>query len=1223
MSSNALDGQLIRDLFVSDVTRDIPPVIYFHEKSPEKLADEVSEYIITGGWPEGHPNRQRVERGIHEEYVRLLTNMAREMGKSGGPDLPNVWISGFYGSGKSSFAKLLGMALDGVELPDGRSMAAAWLERDVSPQSQQLRDAWKALRSTLSDPVAVVFDVGGVARTNEHIHSVAVRQIQERLGYSKKNAHVAQGELEVERAGRWAELEAASQELFGKPWDEVHDAPQVDGRFSRVMAKLYPDTYRNPMAWLMGHGGLAANTFSPEEAIAAIKDMLRFRRPEATLFLVIDEVSQYVLTDNDRVERLRAFASALGSGLRGKVWMMALGQQKLEKDADASFLVKTKDRFPPQLRVHLNTTNIRDVVHRRLLQKRPEVEAALRELFEAHRASLKLRAYKCDAITPTEFVDVYPMLPEHIDLLMLITSAMRARSSRSQGDAHAIRGLLQLLGELFREQALADQPIGALITIDQIYDVQQTGLESDVQDSMARILSQCAKDDNADLLIRAAKAVALLELVQDKMPTTEKLVAQCLHDRLDRGNQDAAVKEALEELRRRNLLGYSEKLGYKLQSSAGEEWERTLRDIPVPRDAIAELIIDSLEHLMGSVANPRHHGRPFPWSATFSDGRGHDDSHVRRSRDEAVVAVDYRFLAEGERAETAWVKNSDAAPLRNRLLWLSGDIDAVDTCCRDLFRSRTMIRRHDAKRGSLSPAEKLLLQQERNRAEDLETRLRKTVAAALMAGRMFFQGRSITPTDQGATFPIALHAAGARILPDLYDQFVATNVLPAELKQLLETELSGPSPKFMPGELGILELDNGRYVPVCSGTVPARIHRHIEAEGGVGGATLLAHFGRPPYGYPDNVIKACVAGLLRGGKVKIQTDTNLTLTAIRDAGVREIFTKDRAFKRANVFPGQDDIGFKARARICKFFSRHLRHKMDREDHAIADAVSSLFPREVRRLRDVRARLGQLPGVETPAALAALQEALERGIASSRQTLPTVQTVNASLDALRDGMEQLNIYDAELTDAAVQAVRAAATVRDRHLAQLEALLADRRADLPEAVQAAAERLRSHLGASQPWREIQTLDADLQAIRDAYAQARADLLSAQEQRSQKERRIIKARDGFSLLTNEQTHAVLRPITLAGSETDAETTHPPLLDLDAPFVVRLNRAVDEANNLLDGFLRPADPVAPAVPIIKVSPRLRGRQIKSEADVDAILSELRERLMEQLRSGAHIRLI
>ncbi len=1217
MPTSDVTGQPIHTLFLDDVTRDIPPVIYFHEKQPEKLAAEVSEYIITGGWPAGHPNRQRVERGIHEEYVRRLTNIARELDKPGGPDLPNVWISGFYGSGKSSFAKLLGMALDGVALPDGRSMAAALLARDTSPCSGELHAAWKALRSKLDDPIAVVFDIGAVARDNEHIHSVAVRQIQERLGYSKKNAHVAFGELEVERAGRWAELEALSEKLFGVPWEKLHDEPQVDGRFSNLMAHLYPDIYRNDVAWLMGHGGLAANTLSPEEAITTIRDMLNRRRSGATLFLVVDEVSQYVLADNDRVERLRAFASALGSGLKGRVWLLALGQQKMEQDADASFLVKTKDRFPPQLRVHLDAANIRDVVHKRLLQKKPAVEGALREMFEANRANLKLYAYRCESITPTEFVDIYPMLPEHIDLLLLITSALRARSSRSQGDDQAIRGLLQMLGELFRERKLADQPIGNLITIDQIYEVQQTALDSDVQASMARILSQCAGDEHAVLLIRVAKAVALLELIQDQMPTDAKLVAQCLYDRVDRGNQDAAITEALEDLRRRNLLGYSEKNGYKLQSSSGEEWERDRRDIPVAREAIADLVIESLKYLMGSVDRPRHQGRPFPWSATFSDGRSHDDSDVARSRDEAIVAVDYRFLVKSERLESTWVKQSDELAWKTRLLWLCGDIEPVDACCRELFRSRTMIRRHDARKATLSPARKLLLQQERNRAEDLEAQLWKTVAEAWMSGRMYFQGRSITPADLGATFPIALLTAGNRILPDLYDQFVSTIIQPSELEQLLEKDLSGPSPKFMPGELGIIELDNGRYVPVCSGSVPSRIQRHIEAEAGVGGSTLLAHFGRPPYGYPDNVVKACVAGMLRSGKVKIQTDTNLTLTAIRDAGVREVFTKDRAFKRANIFPGQDDIGFPARARICKFFSRYLQHTMDREDHAIADAVSSLFPAEVRRLREVFERLRQLPGTATaPRALTELQDALERCIASSRQTLPTVQNVNASLDVLRDGMEQLNIYDAELTVAAIQAVRSAVNLQDRHLRQLEAHHTDKKTAPPPEVQEAAQRLRAHLHTAQPWREIQSLDADLTAIKDAYTTTRGRLLLVQEALADQARTRIKTRDGYSVLTGDQSHRVLRPITLACSDTDAETSDPDLLSLDAPFLVRLQRAVDEANTILDEL------ISHKTPIVKVPLGLWGREVKTEADVDAIVNELRERLLEQLKTGAHLRL-
>ena len=125
-------SQLVRDLFVSDVTRDIPPVVYFHEQSPEKLQQEVAEYIITGGFHEGSLQRQRVPDGIHEQAVRLCTTLAAELDRAGGPDLPNVWISGFYGSGKSSFAKLFGLALDGVSLPSGHSLAEAWLARQTA-----------------------------------------------------------------------------------------------------------------------------------------------------------------------------------------------------------------------------------------------------------------------------------------------------------------------------------------------------------------------------------------------------------------------------------------------------------------------------------------------------------------------------------------------------------------------------------------------------------------------------------------------------------------------------------------------------------------------------------------------------------------------------------------------------------------------------------------------------------------------------------------------------------------------------------------------------------------------------------------------------------------------------------------------------------------------------------------------------------------------------------
>jgi hypothetical protein len=160
--------------------------------------------------------------------------------------------------------------------------------------------------------------------------------------------------------------------------------------------------------------------------------MLEFRATGKTLFIVVDEVSQYIHQDEQRMLKLQSFVSELGQRLKGKAWLLVTGQQKLEEADETHVLGKLKGRFKPKLRVHLAATNIRDVVHKRLLLKTPEGERELRERFRQHRNDLKLFAYGCDDITEEDFVEVYPLLPGHIDLLLQITTALRVRSSRSQ-----------------------------------------------------------------------------------------------------------------------------------------------------------------------------------------------------------------------------------------------------------------------------------------------------------------------------------------------------------------------------------------------------------------------------------------------------------------------------------------------------------------------------------------------------------------------------------------------------------------------------------------------------------------------------------------------------------------------------------------------------------------------------------------------------------------------
>lgn len=1206
----------IRDLFVADVTRDIPPVVYFHEQSPEKIAVEVGEYIITGGHSDGARAKNANPEGIHESYVKLLRGIEAELDKPGGPELPTCWISGFYGSGKSSFAKLLGLALDGMELPDGRAVASALLDRDHTPRRQELVDAWAALRAKI-EPMAVVFDIGGVARDGEHIHTAAVRMVQRRLQYCSTDPIVADFELRLERDGQWKRFEQVARETLGAPWAEFKDRQLAEDAFSQVMHAMFPERYVDPMAWFVARAGTHARAESPDEAVKAIGDMLRHRRPNVrpTLFLVVDEVSQYVLHHNDRTDRLRAFASALGAVLRGQVWLVALGQQKIDEGAGESFLAWAKDRFPPRLRVHLANTNIRDVVHRRLLHKTREAEALLRDLFLKHRADLKLFAYGCDDTTPDDFAEVYPLLPGHVDLIMQITSALRTRSARSQGDDQAIRGLLQLLGELFRARSLAEAEVGRLITLDEIYEVQHTALDSETQSSMGRILAECA-GDTSGLLVRVAKAVAMLEQIQETVPTTADLVARCLYDRIDRGNQTQAITDALEELRRRNLLSYSEKQGYKVQSTAGEEWERERREIGVSGEALGEMIEEALRLLLGDAERPRLQTRPFPWRGLFGDGDRIQDALLVDPRDEAALTVDFRVLAATERGESTWVRRSGEEALRDRLVWVAGDRDLVRDAARDLGRSKAMVKRFAPRRESLPTARRHLLDHESDRAEELAGRLKRAVADALMAGQIYFRSVPLGPTTLGAAFQSALVAAGTRVLPEVYPHFITTALTPAEVAQLLDKDLTGVSPKLV-HELKILEIDRGRYEPTCGGLVPIQVGDKISADDGVTGNALLAHFGAPPYGYTANVVRACVAGLLRAGRIQIQTEDGKVLTGTRDPGTRDLFEKDRLFRRATILKaGDGGVSTQIKAKIAKLFERTYGDEVQRDDEAIADVVATRFPGTAQELREVLGRLGRLPdGRPPPRALVELQTALEECLRVVRQTRPAVQQVKRHLDALGDGFKLLAILRAELTDAALADVTLAATIRDHHGAQLREAGA-----LDGDGEAALQRIADHLAGERPWVAIGARAPDIDLVRGAYERERQRRLEHQQERIEQARAQIRRRDGFATLSADKSARVLAGFQRVATDTDAQAIAPSLVALDAPFQVALRQAEEEAGARLDELLSQGD--RPVIRRFELAEGLRNREIKSEADVESVLEVLRARLLEQVRAGVRVRL-
>ena len=102
-----------------------------------------------------------------------------------------------------------------------------------------------------------------------------------------------------------------------------------------------------------------------------------------------------------------------------------------------------------------------------------------------------------------------------------------------------------------------------------------------------------------------------------------------------------------------------------------------------------------------------------------------------------------------------------------------------------------------------------------------------------------------------------------------------------------------------------------------------------------------------------------------------------------------------------------------------------------------------------------------------------------------------------------------------------------------------------------------------------------------IRTAYVTERQRLLEWQEQQTEQARARIKARDGFSSLSADQSHKVLR---------------------------WLDKILSEGEKPL---------------IVKVDLSLRNREVSSEAEVETLVGEIRDRLLEQVRTGTRVRLV
>lgn len=956
----------IEDLIARDLSRKIEEIIKVDQVDEQAVYTEITEYVAT--------DRLR-------EHYRTVLNAIAEA-----PAQPHegtgVWISGFFGSGKSSFAKNLGYVIADRTVLGQR--AAELLKAQLQdPLCASLIDSITARIPT----EVVMFDVqvdrasGGTGTVS--ISHYMYRSLLRALDFAE-DFDIAALEQSLEADGRLDDFVARFEARFKGEWRKRRKMAQKMNEASAVLHEMDRATYPQADSWAKAQAGKRVEV-TPGFLVEKTFELMAQRRPGRTATFIIDEVGAYVARSVERIEDLRAVVEQFGKTSRNlvkarkvvaPVWVVVTSQEKLDEvvaalDSKRVELAKLQDRF--RYRIDLAPADIREVATRRVLAKTPEAPRVLGELFQRSEGQLNTHlklertARRTDLARP-EFVDFYPYPPHFLDLSIDIMSGIRLQPGAPRHLGGSNRTIIKQAFEMLVSErtGLARAEVGRLVTLDLVFDLVEGNLSSERQKDVSDIASQFGV---GTWEVRVAKAITLLEFVRD-VPRTEANLAAVLYDRVGAPSPLPQVTAALERLQAAKFVRYTED-GYKLQTQSEKSWETERRALdPKPRDR-AERLREALRDVFTEPAL-----RTFAYRnlKTFKVGLAVDE--VKLEDGEIPLRV---VTADSTEELPATLTNVQARSRQDQhqtdVFWAFALTSEIDELVADLFRSRQMVSKYDQLRaqGKISAEEASCLANEKHEAVRLQGRLRERLGQALQGGTSFFRGVSRDGSALGKSLTEIVRRLFELVVPDLYAKLGlgARPLKGTEAEEVLKAaNLSGLPQVFYEGEqgLGLVAKDGSKYIPNPAAPVAKEILDFIQRRAAYGekvsGKDLEQQFSGIGYGWDRDLIRLVLAVLLRAGVIEV-THQGRRFRGHQDVLCRVPFTSTTAFRAASFAP-RESVGLKTLTTAAERFEALTGQEVDVEEAAIAQALKKLAGQEhadlLPALATVRAQ--KLP-VEAP------------------------------------------------------------------------------------------------------------------------------------------------------------------------------------------------------------------------------------------------------------------
>lgn len=572
----------IEDLFEKDIRRDIDGVIKVDKHDDQSVFTELDEYVIT------NESRKHFDRFFERYYAATQTPT----------DKVGVWISGFFGSGKSHFIKILSYLLENRTVFD--KSALSFFENKFNDPSI-FSTIEKSVKYGTKD--VILFNIDSKAGdSKERIVNILMRVFNEKRGFFGDAPWIAELEEDMQDKSLYASFKEEFKKINGSPWEEVRD--QYTFEQDDIIEALTKCGFQSREASVRMFENDGRNYHLDVEKFAKkIEKYCKSKGDKHQVIFLIDEAGQYIGEDSELMLNLQTVVEELGTKLRGKAWVIVTSQADI--DTATKDMVKGNDFSKIQgrfdTRLSLSSANVDEVIKKRILAKKEEhremlasfytdKKIILKNLISFSRGSAEMKNYKEEE----DFVGVYPFVPYQINLLQKVFDRIRQTGFSGKHLAKGERSMLNA----FKEAAVeyGESGVGVLVPFYLFYNT----IESFLDPIITRTIKQAEKNSNlkkndCDIL----RTLFMIRQVKEIQSTLENLVALSISNvDEDKLKLKEMVAESLKNLEKETLINKSGDSFYFLTNEE-QEINREIKTIDIENhsilDDIYELVFNSNE----------------------------------------------------------------------------------------------------------------------------------------------------------------------------------------------------------------------------------------------------------------------------------------------------------------------------------------------------------------------------------------------------------------------------------------------------------------------------------------------------------------------------------------------------------------------------------------------------------------------------------------------------